>query len=133
MREDIRAALESRERARRALESRLQRFDIRPRLAADRRRLETAHTTLQQTIRLRLAGRRSVLDQLAAKLSQLSPLRILERGYAIVSTDSGILKDSAAAPPDSRIHVRLAKGSLEADVVESGPLSGTPVPPAVSL
>jgi exodeoxyribonuclease VII large subunit len=115
------------------LESRLKRFDMRPRLAADRRRLEAAHTAILQTIRLRLARRRSVLDQLAAKLSQLSPLRILERGYAIVSTESGILKDSAAAPPPSRIHVRLAKGALDAEVVESGPLSEPPVPPTVSL
>ena len=124
MRERIRWALESRERARRALETRLKRFDMRPRLAADRRRLETAHTTLLQTIRLRLAGRRSALDQLSAKLSQLSPLRILERGYAIVRTESGILKDSAAAPPASRIHVRLAKGGLDAEVVESGSATG---------
>jgi exodeoxyribonuclease VII large subunit len=133
MRERVRAAIESHERARRVLESRLKRFDMRPRLAVDRRRLEAAHTAILQTIRLRLARRRSVLDQLAAKLSQLSPLRILERGYAIVSTESGILKDSAAAPPPSRIHVRLAKGALDAEVVESGPLSEPPVPPTVSL
>jgi exodeoxyribonuclease VII large subunit len=127
MRERIRAALESRERARRALETRLKGFDVRPRLAADRRRLDTAHTALLQTIRLRLARRRSVLDQLSAKLSQLSPLRILERGYAIVSGESGILKDSAGAPPHSRIHVRLAKGTLDAEVVEPGAVS-RPVP-----
>lgn len=118
MRERIRATLDSRERARRALEARLKRFDMRPRLAADRRRLETANTAAMQLIRIRLAKRRSVLDQLAAKLSQLSPLRILERGYAIVSNESGIVTDSAAAPLASRIHVRLAKGSLDAAVVE---------------
>jgi exonuclease VII large subunit len=32
----------------------------------------------------------------------------LERGYAIVSNPAGILKDAAAAPPGSRIHVKLA-------------------------
>ncbi|MBZ5623902.1 MAG: exodeoxyribonuclease VII large subunit [Acidobacteriia bacterium] len=121
MRERIRAALDSRERARRALETRLKRFDMRPRLAADRRRLESAHTVAVQTIRVRLARRRSALDQLSAKLSQLSPLGILERGYAIVSNQSGILKHSAAAPPASRIHVRLAKGSLDAEVVGRTP------------
>lgn len=117
IRERIRLAIETRERARRALETRLQRFDMRPRLAADRRRLETAHSVLVQAAQLRLARRRSALDQLNAKLSQLSPLRILERGYAIVSNESGILKDSAAAPAGSRVHVRLAKGSLDAEVV----------------
>jgi len=119
IRERIRLAIESRERTRRALETRLQRFDMRPRLAADRRRLETAYSVLVQVAQTRLARRRSALDQLAAKLSQLSPLRILERGYAIVSNESGILKDSAAAPPGSRVQVRLAAGSFDAEVVKA--------------
>ncbi len=52
------------------------------------------------------------------KLEQLSPLRILERGYAIVTNEQGIVKDAAAAPADSRIHIRLAKGELDAEVRE---------------
>jgi len=116
LRERIRAGLDSRERARRALETRLRRFDMRPRLAADRRRLEACHARAVEIVRVRLARRRSTLDQLAAKLSQLSPLRILDRGYAIVSTPSGILKDARDAPPGSGIHVRLAEGELDAVV-----------------
>jgi exodeoxyribonuclease VII large subunit len=65
---------------------------------------------------MRLALRRSAWEQAAAKLGQLSPLRILERGYAIVSNEGGVLKDAAAAPPDSRILVRLARGRLQAVV-----------------
>lgn len=116
MRERIRAAIDVRERARRTLETRLRRFDMRPRLANDRRRMEAAHAAALQLIRTRLARRRSTLDQLAAKLSQLSPLRILERGYAIVSNQSGIVKDAATAPAGSGIHVKLAKGELDARV-----------------
>jgi exodeoxyribonuclease VII large subunit len=101
---------------RRNLEARLRRFEIRPRLAADRRRMETAHALAAETIRRRLAFRRAALEQVAAKLGQLSPLRILERGYAIVSNPSGILKDSDAAPPGSPILVRLARGTLDAVV-----------------
>jgi len=57
------------------------------------------------------------VEQLGAKLSQLSPLLILDRGYAIVTNESGdILKDSAAAPRGSGIRVRLARGRLEARV-----------------
>jgi exodeoxyribonuclease VII large subunit len=117
MRERLHAAMDARERARRGLEARLRRFDIRPRLAADRRRLEAAEASAIQTIRVRLARRRSTLDQLAAKLSQLSPLRILERGYAIVSNQSGIVKSREAAPAGSGIHVRLAQGELDAKVL----------------
>jgi exodeoxyribonuclease VII large subunit len=116
LREAIRRALDTRHRTRRALDDRVRRFDVRPRLAAAARRLEAAGTRAQQTIRLGLARRRSRLEQLSAKLSQLSPLRILERGYAIVSNPSGILKDAAAAPAGSRIHVRLAHGELDASV-----------------
>ena len=120
LRELIRAAPDSRRRSLRALESRLQCFDLHPRLADGRRRMESAHTAAMQAMRMRLARRHAALDPLAAKLSQLSPLRVLERGYAIVSNEKGILKDPAAAPPLSSIHVRLAKGSLNATVAKPG-------------
>jgi exodeoxyribonuclease VII large subunit len=116
LRERIRKAADARERARRLLETRLKRFDMQPRLATGRRRLETLTVASVQCIRMSLTRRRGRLDRLDAKLSQLSPLRILERGYAIVSNESGILKDSAAAPGGSQIHVRLAKGELDAVV-----------------
>lgn len=116
MRDSIRFTVESRERIRRGFESRLQRFDLRPRLATGRRRLESAETAAIQLSRLRLERRRARLAQLAAHLSQLSPLRILDRGYAIVSNETAILKDAADAPPNSSIHVRLARGELAAVV-----------------
>jgi exodeoxyribonuclease VII large subunit len=118
MRECIRAAIESRERARRILEARVRQFDVRPRLAADRRRLEAAHHAAVQLMGAGQARRRGRLDQLTAKLSQLSPLRVLERGYAIVSNQTGVVTDAATAPAGSRIHVRLHRGELDA-VVET--------------
>ena len=116
MRERLRGALDGRERTRRVLEIRLRRFDMRPRLAADRRRLEIALAAVTLSMRAQAARRRSAFEQVTAKLSQLSPLRILERGYAIVSNQTGIVKDAGTAPPQSRIHVRLAKGELDAQV-----------------
>jgi exodeoxyribonuclease VII large subunit len=57
------------------------------------------------------------LDPLVAHLTQLSPLKILERGYAIVTNDSGhIVKQPLDAPVGSGVHVRLAKGGLGAEV-----------------
>ena len=116
LRERVRLAIDSRQRARRELNERLRRFDIRPRLAAAGAACEAADTRAAQIMRLCVARQRSRLEQLSAKLSQLSPLLILERGYAIVSNQSGILKDPAAAPPGSQIHVRLAHGGLDAKV-----------------
>jgi exodeoxyribonuclease VII large subunit len=116
LRERIRAALDARERVRRDLETRLRRFDVRPRLAGDRRRMEAAQASAARCIQVRLARRRAAWEQAAAALAQLSPLSILDRGYAIVTNSAGIVKDSASAPRGSGIHVRLAKGELDARV-----------------
>jgi exodeoxyribonuclease VII large subunit len=112
MRERVRAVLDAPERVRRGLDLRLQRFDVRPRLAAGRRRVEAEEMGLARVMGVRLTACRSRLDQLAAKLSQLSPLRILERGYAIVSNQAGIIKE--AVPAGAEIHVRVARGEFDA-------------------
>ena len=120
LRDRLRARLERVARAQRLLAARLHYFDLRPRFAADRRRLDQAHSAAVQSLRWQLARRRAALEQLSAKLSQLSPLLILDRGYAIVTNQSGaIVKDSASAPPNSSIRVRLAKGRLDATVSNS--------------
>ena len=115
-RERMRAGVESRERARRSLELRLRRFDVRPRLAADRRRLDGASVQATERIRHLLNSRRRRWEHLSAKLSQLSPPLVLQRGYAIVSNAQGVVTDAANAPAGSRIHVRVAKGELDARV-----------------
>ena len=99
-----------------ALETRVRRFDMRPRLAADRRRLDMAMVSAAQRMRLLLTARRRRMEQLAAKLSQLSPLLVLQRGYAIVSHAGAVLTDAAETGAGSRIHVRLSKGELDATV-----------------
>jgi exodeoxyribonuclease VII large subunit len=118
LRDHLRSRLERSSRAQRALAARLHYFDLRPRFAADRRRLDSASAAAIQSARWQMARRRGAVEQLSAKLSQLSPLLILERGYAIVTNESGsILKESAAAPPGSGIQVRLAQGRLDAKVI----------------
>ncbi|MDQ2901437.1 MAG: exodeoxyribonuclease VII large subunit, partial [Acidobacteriota bacterium] len=120
LRERLRNVLEMRHRKRWSLEEKLRYYDLRPRLQRDRARLMTSRGAGIEWMKLRLArgGRR--LETLAAKLSQLSPLLILDRGYAIVTTESGqIVKDAIAAPAGSEIRVRLAAGSLQAHVGQS--------------
>jgi exodeoxyribonuclease VII large subunit len=122
LRDLLRSLLERHARAQRTLAARLNYFDLRPRFAADRRRLDQAHAAAAQSLRWQLARRRGAVEQLSAKLSQLSPLLILDRGYAIVTNLSGsIVKDSAAAPPASSIEVRLARGRLNATVSNHHP------------
>ena len=121
LRERMRDLLEADLRRHRSLESRLRDYDPRPRFARDRQRLESACASISQAVQLDLARRTAHLEALAAKLSQLSPLRILERGYAIVTSEAGaILTASRAAPAGSTVNVRLAEGNLEARVTKSG-------------
>ena len=101
------------------LDARLKALDLRLRFAQARRRLEAANRTAAETMRARLALARRRSEPLAAELQQLSPLRVLDRGYAIVHDEQGrILKDAADAPPPSEIGVRLARGRLKARVTE---------------
>jgi len=103
------------------LSTRLRGLDLRLRFAAARRRLEAAEITALQLIRLRQTRAHGRLDPLIAHLTQLSPLKILERGYAIVTNETGgIVKQPADAPVKSGISVRLAKGRIAAQVTGHG-------------
>ena len=117
LRERMRAMVESRQRVYRGLDARVRYYDPRPRFARDHRRLETAQAAMEQRLRLDLARRSAQLQELSAKLSQLSPLRILERGYAIVTKGQGeIVTDSTEAPAGTELRIRLAKGEVDARV-----------------
>jgi exodeoxyribonuclease VII large subunit len=101
------------------LSARLRSLDLRLRIAAARRRLEAADAVILQLVRLRLTRSNARLDPLIAHLTQLSPLKILERGYALVSNATGrIVKEPADAPVGSEIEVRLARGQIAAWVIE---------------
>jgi exodeoxyribonuclease VII large subunit len=120
LRERVRALAEARQRLYRSLDARVRYYDPRPRFARDHRRLETALAAMEQRLRLDLARRSGRLQELSAKLSQLSPLRILERGYAIVTKAEGeIVTDNRDTPPGSAVHIRLAKGDLDATVTRN--------------
>ena len=102
------------------LDFRLRTLDPSVRLATARRRLELAQTAIVDRLHLRLVRTRATLDSLTAQLGHLSPLSILDRGYAIVQNAKGeILKNAGSAPLKSLLEVRLAKGRLRAKVTQS--------------
>jgi exodeoxyribonuclease VII large subunit len=54
-------------------------------------------------------------------LQALSPLAILERGYALVFDASGnLLTDGAKVKPGDEISARLARGTVRATVKKGG-------------
>jgi exodeoxyribonuclease VII large subunit len=60
---------------------------------------------------------RERLGLAAASLDALSPLGVLQRGYAIAQDASGkLLRDASSIEPGDAVRVRLAKGKLNARV-----------------
>lgn len=99
------------------LDARLRRTDLRLRFAEGRRRMENADRCLQQAIHMRLAREQNRLQPLTAHLIQLSPTKILDRGYAIVQTDDGsVVRSAESVGPGSLVQVRVAKGGFRATV-----------------
>jgi exodeoxyribonuclease VII large subunit len=112
-----------------ALDRRLHQQDLRSSIARARHRLEKAERSIEQCVRMRIARADGRLAPLSAHLTQLSPLRILERGYAIVENEAGTLvKRPADAPPGSSISVRLADGRLKASVTAATPGDSSELP-----
>ncbi len=72
---------------------------------------------MEKEIRARVQRDRARLDRAAAKLDALSPLKTLERGYAIATTAAGeLLRRSTQVAPGDLVTTRLAKGSFSAEV-----------------
>jgi exodeoxyribonuclease VII large subunit len=113
-----RSAMAERKQAMDAASALLTSLDVRLRCAEARRRLEACDVAASQMIRLRLSRAHGELAPLEAHLKQLSPLGILERGYAIVEREGKVVKSPESAPVGSEIRVRLSKGRLEATVIE---------------
>ena len=105
-----------------ALEVRLRRHDPTVRIGHISRRLQTAKSRLESVAVQITASRRTHLERATVRLNALSPLAVLNRGYAIVylegSQQETILSDAADATPNQTIRARLAKGSVRAVITE---------------
>ena len=91
--------------------------DLRRVLAGVRRDLQAQLAALLASGRAQLLRHRSRLEQLQARLQGLSPLNILDRGYALVFDAQGqLVKDAAQVRSGQEIRARLAKGEITASV-----------------
>jgi exodeoxyribonuclease VII large subunit len=87
----------------------------RTRLAAERlgRTADRLHAAVEDTVR----RERTRLERLAAQLDALSPLRILDRGYAVpVGPEGHVLKRRDDFPPGAPFTLRVADGTVPARV-----------------
>lgn len=68
-------------------------------------------------IRIRLESSKGRLNALQARLEALSPLAVLDRGYAVVETaERRVVSDASSVAPGEDIRIRLARGRLAATV-----------------
>jgi exodeoxyribonuclease VII large subunit len=102
------------------LESRLRRQHVTLRLANDKHRLESLQQRLHSSRTRPLVEAHTRLNRAASQLEALSPLRVLERGYALVYGPNGnLLRSSAEAPEGTPITAQLSKGRLRAKVTST--------------
>jgi exodeoxyribonuclease VII large subunit len=87
------------------------------RLAQQATRVQSARQRLERAWQHGQSVRRERLLPLVRTLNAVSPLATLERGYAIVSREDGVIvRDAAEARPGSVIDVRLERGRIRARV-----------------
>jgi exodeoxyribonuclease VII large subunit len=89
------------------------------RLVQMRQRVDDVSARGESALRHGLILRRERLAGLVGQLEGISPLRTLERGYAIVrhQESGGIVRAAAQVVPGDALDVRVAEGEFEAQVV----------------
>ena len=112
-----RSVLENQRRRFEALSGAVRHYDVRRVLGSMRKDLEVQSAALISAFRNLLLERKVRLERMDTALQALSPLAILQRGYALVCDASGkLLKDAAKAKAGDEISAKLAKGTIVATV-----------------
>jgi len=112
-----RSIFETQRRRFETLSSAVRHYDARRMLAGVRKELDGQLAAMAAAARATLLRRRSRLDRLSSQLEALSPLAILERGYALVFSASGkLVKDSAQLGQGDEVSATLARGTFRATI-----------------
>ena len=92
-------------------------YDLRLVLGGVHTRLDARVAAMAAAARDLLLRRRGRLERLTSQMEALSPVAILERGYALVFDASGkLLKDAKRVRAGEEIRARLARGEIAATV-----------------
>jgi exodeoxyribonuclease VII large subunit len=92
-------------------------YDVRRMLAGVRQELDSRVAALAATARTLLLRQKGRLNQLTGQLEALSPIAILDRGYALVFDRNGLLlTDADGVKAGDEVSARLAKGTISATV-----------------
>jgi len=95
------------------------RAQLENRLNRVRMMLDSEQTAIQHHMDSMLSDRKAKVQMLSHKIQALSPLAVLERGYAIVTSEDGkTIKKTTDAKPGQNINLRMSDGILKANVRE---------------
>ena len=98
-------------------ETRVRSFDLRAKIRALGERLAHRTGELEARIDRHLLAQRQRLERVRLQLEERSPLRVLERGYAIVYDEAGnVVRATDQVSVGDAVAVQLARGRLTAEV-----------------
>lgn len=113
----IRALVQRHHRGLDQLSSRLRNLDVRIQLSQAARRKQALDALLVAAMQNRLGRAKHSLSQDAVRLEQLSPLKILERGYALVLKEDGrLVKSRSDVKTGDDVSIRLAQDVVPAKI-----------------
>jgi exodeoxyribonuclease VII large subunit len=98
------------------LQRRLETLHPRKRLIADRARLNDLAARAATVMRRRLHDGARRFGALGGRLDALSPLRVLERGYALARSGDAVITSADQVAPGDALSVRLRRGQLSCRV-----------------
>lgn len=114
-----RAVIEKSRRRWESVSAAVRHYDVRLVLAGMRKELDSRTTALASVMRNVLLQYRVRSERLDTALQSLSPLAILDRGYALVFDSNGkLLKDAEAVKIGDEVSARLAHGQIQASVTK---------------
>lgn len=94
-------------------------YDLRLVLSGTRKELDSWTAALAAVMRNVLLQHRVRSERLQTALQSLSPLAILDRGYALIfDSDGKLLKDAGRVQIGDTVSARLARGQIEASVTK---------------
>jgi exodeoxyribonuclease VII large subunit len=89
------------------------RHDPRQQLGLARERLAACRTRLDRSLERLLHSSAATVGSLDARLHSLSPLAVLERGYALViDAEGGLVRSTAQIAPGDKLTTRLSDGAF---------------------
>jgi exodeoxyribonuclease VII large subunit len=117
-----RQALEQMRRRWEVVSAAVRHYDLRRVLAGIRGELQAVTAAMTAGMRNQILQNKVRVERMGRALDMLSPLAILERGYALVFDGAGqLVKDAGQVKVGEEISARVARGEIRATVKKTSP------------